>query len=134
MRDSADRLENDVEASRERLDHTLSGLQSRLSGDRLARDLSDLRQTGVSARAEVDRLMASARVNPVPALLICAGLGFLVYEAFRTAADRRRLAVAPPPSDRHLAENHPDRLHDRLDDALQDSFPGSDPVSVRITK
>lgn len=133
MSDSADRLESDVAASRERLDRTLSGLQSRLKGNRLARDLSDLRRTGVSARAEADRLLASARVNPVPAMLICAGLGLLVYEAFRTAADRRRLEVAPT-SDRHLAENHPDRLHDRLDEALEDSFPGSDPVSIRITR
>lgn len=136
MSNSADRLESEVEASRERLDRTLSGLQSRLSGDRLARDLSGLRQTGLSAKAEAQHLMASARVNPVPAMLICAGLGLLVYEAVRTAADRRRLAVAPLPSelDRHLPENHPDRLHDRLDDALEESFPGSDPVSVHITK
>lgn len=136
MSNSADRLEGDVEASRERLDRTLSGLQSRLSGDRLARDWSGLRQTGLSARAEAERLVASARVDPVPAMMICAGLGLLVYEAFRTAADRRRLAVAPVSSalDRHLPENHPDRLHDRLDDALEDSFPGSDPVSVHITR
>ena len=136
MSDSADRLESDIEASRERLDRTLSGLQSRLSGDRLARDLSGLRQTGVSARAEAERLMASARANPVPAMIICAGVGLLVYEAFRTAADRRRLAVAPLSSamDRHLPENRPDRLHDRLDDALEESFPGSDPVSVHITR
>lgn len=136
MSDSADRLESDVEASRERLDRTLSGLQSRLSGDRLARDWSGLRQTGLSAQAEAERLLASARADPVPAVLICAGLGLLVYEALRIAAERRRLAVAPAPSapDRHLPENRPDRLHDRLDDALEESFPGSDPVSVHITK
>ncbi|WP_409566214.1 hypothetical protein [Methylobacterium sp. J-070] len=71
--------------------------------------------------------------------MIAAGFGLLVYEAFRTTAERRRLAVVPAGSDvattdRHLPENHPDRMHERLDDALEESFPGSDPVSVRITK
>ncbi|MCJ2097644.1 DUF3618 domain-containing protein [Methylobacterium sp. E-046] len=139
MSDSPDDLEHDVEASRGRLDRTLSDLQDRLNGPGIPRSLADLRRSGEAASKTVERVVADVRVNPVPALLIAAGLGLLVYEAFRMAAGRRRLAgvsagSALTTSDRHLPENHPDRMHARLDDALEESFPGSDPVSVRITK
>ena len=139
MSDSPDRLEQDVEASRGRLDRTLADLQARFNQPGIPRDFADLRRSGQAASETVQRFVAEVRVNPVPALLIAAGFGLLVYEAFRTAAERKRLAVIPTGSavattDRYLAENHPDRMHKRLDDALEESFPGSDPVSVRITK
>jgi hypothetical protein len=121
------------------LDRTLSDLQDRLNGPGIPRSLADLRRSGEAVGETVERFVADVRVNPVPVLLIAAGFGLLVYEAFRSAAERRRLAVVPSGSavatlDRHLSENHPDRMHERLDDALEESFPGSDPVSVRITK
>ncbi|MCJ2054447.1 hypothetical protein [Methylobacterium sp. J-070] len=139
MNNAPDDLERDVEASRGRLDRTLADLQARLNQPGIPRDLADLRRSGQAAGKTVERLVDEVRINPVPALLIAAGFGLLVYEAFRTAADRRRLAIVPSGStgattDRHLPENHPDRMHARLDDALEESFPGSDPVSVRITK
>ena len=139
MSGSPDKLEQDVEASRGRLDRTLADLQARLNQPGIPRDFADLRRSGQAASETVERFVQDVRVNPVPALLIAAGFGLLVYEAFRTAAERRRLAVvsagtAVATADRHLAENHPDRMHERLDDALEESFPGSDPVSVRITK
>ena len=139
MSNSPDELEQDVEASRGRLDRTLDVLQSRLNGPGIPRSLGDLRRSGEAASETVERFIADVRVNPVPALLIATGFGLLVYEAFRTAAERRRLAVISAGSavatlDRHLPENHPDRMHERLDDALEESFPGSDPISVRITK
>lgn len=139
MSDSPDKLEQDVEASRGRLDRTLTDLQARFNRPGIPRDFADLRRSGQAASETVERLVADVRINPVPALMIAAGFGLLVYEAFRTAAERRRLAVVSARSaitstDRHLPENHPDRMHERLDDALEESFPGSDPVSVRITK
>lgn len=139
MRDSPDELEREVEASRGRLDRTLGDLQARLNRPDIPRDLADLRRSGLAVSETVERFVADLRGNPAPALLIAAGLGLLVYEALRTAAERRRMAVMPTvpvttTSDRHLPENHPDRMHERLDDALEESFPGSDPVSVRITK
>lgn len=139
MSDSPDKLEQDVEASRGRLDRTLADLQARLNQPGIPRDIADLRRSGQAASETVERFVQDVRVNPVPALLIAAGFGLLIYEAFRTAAERRRLAVvsagtAVATADRHLAENHPDRMHERLDDALEESFPSSDPVSVRITK
>ncbi|MBE7202410.1 MAG: hypothetical protein INR70_32060 [Parafilimonas terrae] len=137
MSDAPDKLERDVEASRGRLDRTLADLQARFNQPGIPRDLADLRRSGQAASETVERIAQDVRLNPVPALLIAAGFGLLVYEAFRTAAERRRLTLvpsAPAMPDRHLPENHPDRMHARLDDALEESFPGSDPVSVRITK
>lgn len=138
MSNAADELEQDVEASRGRLDRTLGDLQSRLQGPGIPRDLADLKRSGQAAGEIVERFVADVRVNPVPALLIAAGLGFLVYDAFRSSARRRSAPVATgsPASarDRNLAENQPDRMQARLDEALEESFPGSDPVSVRITK
>ena len=137
MSDAPDKLERDVEASRGRLDRTLADLRARFNQPGIPRDLADLRRSGQAASETVERIAQDVRLNPVPALLIAAGFGLLVYEAFRTAAERRRLTLvssATAMPDRRLPENHPDRMHARLDDALEESFPGSDPVSVRITK
>jgi hypothetical protein len=139
MNDSPEKLERDVEASRGRLDRTLADLQARMNRPGMPRDLADLRRSGQAATETVERLIDDVRSDPVPALLIATGLGLLVYEAFRTAAERRRLAMITAGSavggtDRHLPENRPDRMDERVDDALEESFPGSDPVSVRITK
>ncbi|MCJ2122067.1 hypothetical protein [Methylobacterium sp. J-077] len=139
MSNAADELEQDVEASRGRLDRTLGDLQSRFQGPGMPRDLADLKRSGQAAGEVVERFVADLRVNPVPTLLIAAGLGLLVYDVFRSASARRRSVAIPAgapaaASDRGLAENQPDRMEERLDEALEESFPGSDPVSVRITK
>ncbi|AWN40712.1 hypothetical protein DK389_09455 [Methylobacterium durans] len=135
----ADELEHEVETTRTKLDQTLGNLQSRLHASGLTGSVDDLRETSIRLTESGQRLLDSVRANPVPALLVGAGLGFLVYDALTRVADRRRLYSTPGvahPHDRdgELPENHPDRLHERLDDALEESFPGSDPVSVRITK
>ena len=38
------------------------------------------------------------------------------------------------PGDKHLAENSKENLDEKLENAGEESFPGSDPVSVKITK
>ena len=136
MTNAADELEQDVEASRGRLDRTLGDLQSRLQGPGIPRDLGDLKRSGQAAGEAVERFVADVRVNPVPALLIAAGLGLFVYDVFRSTARRRSttLTAGFPAADRGLAANQADRMEKRLDEALEESFPGSDPVSVRITK
>lgn len=136
MTNAADELEQDVEASRGRLDRTLGDLQSRLQGPGIPRDLGDLKRSGQAAGEAVERFVADVRVNPVPALLIAGGLGLLVYDVFRSTARRRSTALSAgsPAADRDLAANRADRMEERLDEALEESFPGSDPVSVRITK
>jgi ElaB/YqjD/DUF883 family membrane-anchored ribosome-binding protein len=139
MTNSADELEHEVEASRNKLDQTLDNLQSRLNVSGATANLMDPEWRARTLHANTDRFVGTARANPLPVLLILGGLGFLLYDAVRRAAEARRLASTPanpplPDTDRHLAENSQDRLRDTLDDALEESFPGSDPVSVRITK
>jgi hypothetical protein len=38
------------------------------------------------------------------------------------------------PQDKHLPENSKENLDQKLDNAVDETFPGSDPVSVKITK
>ena len=138
MSKSADEIEHEVEESRARLDRTLDSLQSRLNVSDMAKNFGGLRQSNL-VNGGAERLIAEARMNPVPVLLICAGLGYLVYDAVRQAAVRRRRSMPTPGPgvpvlEANLAENRADRLNDRLDAGLEESFPGSDPVSVRITK
>ena len=38
------------------------------------------------------------------------------------------------PQDKHLPENSQKNLDEKLDNAVDETFPGSDPVSVKITK
>ena len=138
MTKSADELEREVEATRERLQGTLTNLQSRLTPASLSEDLVGIRGPSKAVNLTAERLLGTVRSNPVPVLLICAGLGYLVYDAVMRAAEQRRLRVvaaeAQPRRDGELAGNDPDRLEDKLDEALEETFPGSDPVSVKITK
>lgn len=139
MSKSVDAFERDVEASRGRLDGTLAELQSRLNPSALAEELTGTRDPAGAVALTAGRLSETVRANPLAALLIGAGLAFLTFDAVRHASGRRRLRVPldeslRPPSDAALPGNHPDRLEGKLDEALEETFPGSDPVSVRITK
>ena len=62
----------------------------------------------------VERLLGTVRANPVPVLLICAGLGYFVYDVVMRAGEQRRLRVvaaeAQPRRDGEPAGNDPDRL------------------------
>ncbi|MHC2019967.1 DUF3618 domain-containing protein [Methylobacterium sp. CM6247] len=140
MSKSFDELEHDVEASRGRLDGTLAELHSRLNPSNLAEELTGTRDPVGATALEAGRLSDKVRANPLPMLLISAGFAFLAFATMRQAAERRRLRLlseeeAPkPPLDAALPGNHPYRLEEKLGEALEETFPGSDPVSVRITK
>ena len=139
MSKSVDELERDVEASRGRLDGTLAELQSRLNPTNLTEELTGTRDPASAAALTAGRLSDTVRANPLPVLLIGAGLAFLAFATVRQASERRRLRVLSEealkaPSDATLSGNHPDRLEEKLDEALEETFPGNDPVSVRITK
>ncbi|ACL55986.1 DUF3618 domain-containing protein [Methylobacterium nodulans] len=136
MSNSTEKMEREVEETRARLDRTLDTLQSRLTVPGLAEDLVGTPAPARAMNANAQRLLDTVKENVLPALLIGAGLGLLLYDALRQEAERRRLRVASSESapDAHLPENRPARTDERLDDALEESFPGSDPVSVRITR
>lgn len=139
MSRSVDELERDVEASRGRLDGTLAELQSRLNPTNLAEELTGTRDPAGAAALTAGRLSDTVRANPLPVLLIGAGFAFLAFATVRQASERRRLRVLSEEalkaaSDATLPGNHPDRLEEKLDEALEETFPGSDPLSVRITR
>ena len=139
MSKSMDALEHEVEATRGRLNNTLASLQGRLNAASLAQDFVGTRDPVGVVNLTAQQLASTVRANPMPVLLIGAGLAFLFYDAVRRQAERRRLRLLAEDGRLHaldaaLPGNHPDRLDDKLDAALEETFPGSDPVSVRITK
>jgi len=44
------------------------------------------------------------------------------------------LGTTANPGDHNLPENSKERLDEKLDQGVEETFPGSDPVSVKITK
>ncbi|NNM71995.1 hypothetical protein HJG44_06255 [Enterovirga sp. DB1703] len=56
-------------------------------------------------------------------------------KAAETDGDRKTGFGAKARSDDHkLPENSQENLDEKLDNAVDETFPGSDPVSVKITK
>ena len=85
MNSSTER-EHEVEATRARLDRTLDTLQARLNLSSLAEDLVGTPTPGRTAGESARRLVQTVRENIVPAALIGAGLGYLLYDAVRLRA------------------------------------------------
>lgn len=99
MIDSTDKLEREIEAGRSRLDATLSKLQDRLHPAAVADELIGVgRRSGASSNL-YDVALATLRGNPIPILLIGAGVAWLV-------SSTRRGAHAMPP------ERHPVPMRD----------------------
>ena len=44
------------------------------------------------------------------------------------------MGASASPGDAKLPENSQENLDEKLDNAVDETFPGSDPVSVKITK
>ncbi|ACA15296.1 hypothetical protein M446_0738 [Methylobacterium sp. 4-46] len=122
MSDATEDLEHEVEASRARLDRTLDSLQARLNVSRLAEDLVGPNAPGPALNAGARRLLDGARENLLPTLLVGAGLGFLLYDALRQEAERRRLRVVPGAP----------RTYARYADGLERRAADEDEVIARI--
>jgi ElaB/YqjD/DUF883 family membrane-anchored ribosome-binding protein len=85
MTDSIEELERDIEESRARLDETIDRIQDRLSVSGLVDDVvGSVRDTQFGS--VVDQALEIVRRNPLPVLLIAAGVGWLMY---RMAQDGR---------------------------------------------
>ena len=141
MSGSAEKAEVAVEQSRERLDRTLGSLQARLNAASLREDLLGPKWQSRSLAETADLLRATIRRNPVPLLMICAGISWLLYDAVTRSSRKSRSRVS---ASRHSTaafgngdalsnsrNNHQDKS---LDEALEETFPGSDPVAVKITR
>ena len=100
---SSAEIEREVEDTRARLTGTLEQLRDRATPGQLFEQALDYaKQSGGTDFAR--NLAASVRDNPLPLLLIGAGIGWLVLSDRRggtgggTAGDRQQRALPPPPS------------------------------------
>lgn len=87
-------LERDIEESRARLDLTIDRLQDKLSVSGVVDDLLGSMRAN-AYRSVFDQALVTIRRNPVPVMLIAAGLGILLYRTGREAA-RSRPAMPRP--------------------------------------
>jgi Protein of unknown function (DUF3618) len=80
-----ERLERDIEASRARLDLTIDQIQDKLSPSGIVDDvMGSVRRTEFGQ--VFDQAVEVVRRNPVPVMMVAAGVGWLLY---RLAEDRR---------------------------------------------
>jgi Protein of unknown function (DUF3618) len=85
-------LERDIEAARARLDHTIDAIQDRLTVSGIADDLlGSVRTTEFGS--VIDSALAVVKRNPIPVMLVAAGVGWLVHRmskdnGWRYAANR----------------------------------------------
>jgi hypothetical protein len=123
-------LEREIEASRARLDLTIDRLQDKLSVSGIVDDMLGTMRSNRYGSV-YDQTLEVIRRNPVPVMLIAAGLGWLIHRMSREPA---RTGVVQPVSGEAArvpaAESEPARIHD-ADDALAPSAePGvQDPLA-----
>ncbi|ACA21064.1 conserved hypothetical protein [Methylobacterium sp. 4-46] len=88
MTQSISELEQEIEQTRARLDHTIDRIQDRLSPASIVDEmLGTVRQSPMSGL--YDGALAAVRRNPVPVMLIVAGVGWLLHRV--SEENRRRL-------------------------------------------
>ncbi|GJD54240.1 DUF3618 domain-containing protein [Methylobacterium dankookense] len=82
-------LEREIEESRARLDQTIDQIQGRLSASSLVDEmLGNARRTPALSGA-YDGALEAVRKNPVPVLMIAAGVGWLLHRMSQDASRRR---------------------------------------------
>ena len=77
MSESLSDLEQDIEASRARLDQTIDQIQGRLNPVNLADEMLGSAR-GTPLNSLYDEALRVVRENPVPVLMIVAGVGLLM--------------------------------------------------------
>jgi len=93
MTQSLQDLEKDIEQSRAQLDRTIDQLQNKMTVSGVVDDILG------TARASqygplYDRVLETVRNNPVPVMLIAAGLGLLAYRLGRPTRRRPTRLIA----------------------------------------
>jgi hypothetical protein len=83
MTQSLQELERDIEQSRAKLDLTIDRLQGKMSVSGVVDDMLGTARNGRYAPV-FDNVLATIRRNPVPIMLMAAGLGLLVHRLGRT--------------------------------------------------
>jgi hypothetical protein len=82
MTQSLQDLEQDIERSRAQLDQTIDRLQDKMSVSGVVDDMLGTARTSQYGPL-YDRVLETVRRNPVPVMLIAAGLGLLAYRLGR---------------------------------------------------
>lgn len=101
MTEAIEELERDIEESRARLDLTIDRIQSRLSVTGIVDEVMGSAR-GTEFGSVVDQALDVVRRNPVPVLLVAAGVSWLMYRMARdgrpvglTRADRLEEQTIP---------------------------------------
>lgn len=135
MSDDMVELEREIEQSRARLDLTIDRLQDRLTVSGVVDDtLGSVRR---SAFAPVyDNMLTTIRRNPVPVMLVAAGLAMIAYRMTQPARRRParvRIAVVdePLPSDFATVQDFPYRAGREGPPVLEPLGPDLDVPSPR---
>jgi Protein of unknown function (DUF3618) len=89
MTQSLQELEQDIEQSRAKLDLTIDRLQGKMSVSGVVDDMLGTARNGRYAPV-FDNVLLTIRRNPVPIMLMAAGLGLLVHRLGRTLPMVRR--------------------------------------------
>ena len=93
MTQSLQDLERDIEQSRAQLDQTIDRLQDKMTVSGVVDDMLGTARTGPYGPV-YDRVLDTVRKNPVPVMLIAAGLGLLAYRLGRPARPRPTRLIA----------------------------------------
>ncbi|WP_375407935.1 DUF3618 domain-containing protein [uncultured Methylobacterium sp.] len=113
MTGSLNELEKDIEASRARLDQTIDRIQDRLSVPSIVDEMLGNVRKSAPLSGAYDGVLTAIRTNPVPVLLITAGLGWLIHRMAGDAqrqAERRRVQRAA--EELPVLRNGADRTYD----------------------
>ncbi len=89
MTQSLQDLERDIEQSRAQLDQTIDRLQNKMTVSGVVDDMLGTARAGQYGPV-FDSMLETVRRNPVPVMLIAAGLGLLAYRLGRPAATAYR--------------------------------------------
>lgn len=87
MTQSLQDLEREIEESRAQLDQTIDRLQNKMTVSGVVDDMLGTARTSQYGPV-YDRVLETVRRNPVPVMLIAAGLGLLAYRLGRPVRER----------------------------------------------
>jgi hypothetical protein len=87
-------LEKEIEASRARLDDTIDQIQGKLSVPNIVDEMLGNARRTPALSGVYDGALEAVRRNPVPVLLIAAGVGLLFNRMARDAERRRTQVLA----------------------------------------
>ena len=133
MTQSINELEREIEESRARLDLTIDRIQDRLSVSGIVDDMLGSMRRNQYADA-FDTAIAVVKRNPVPVMLIAAGLGWLIHRMSQEPLRGTALVPYEGPPEEALMRAARERAYERprvYDSAAPTPLPVADPMAGR---